>query len=68
MVGGEEVKFASPADAIASGIGMVHQHFKLIDTHQSTFTAAVFTQERMYLTGVQFQIYFIVGDRIFYGS
>jgi len=22
----------------------------------------VFTQERMYLTGVQFQIYFIVGD------
>ena len=32
------------------------------DTHQSTFTAAVFTQERMYLTGIQFQIYFIVGD------
>ena len=31
MVGGEEVKFASPADAIASGIGMVHQHFKLVD-------------------------------------
>ena len=32
MVGGEEVKFASPADAIASGIGMVHQHFKLIES------------------------------------
>lgn len=32
MVGGEEVRFASPADAIASGIGMVHQHFKLIES------------------------------------
>lgn len=32
MVGGEEVKFTSPADAIASGIGMVHQHFKLIES------------------------------------
>jgi general nucleoside transport system ATP-binding protein len=28
---GEEVSFASPADAIAAGIGMVHQHFKLAD-------------------------------------
>jgi len=26
---GQKVQFASPADAIASGIGMVHQHFKL---------------------------------------
>ena len=33
MVGGEEVKFASPADAIASGIGMVHQHFKLVSNY-----------------------------------
>ena len=32
MVNGAEVKFASPADAIASGIGMVHQHFKLIES------------------------------------
>lgn len=28
-VQGEEVRFASPADAIRSGIGMVHQHFML---------------------------------------
>jgi simple sugar transport system ATP-binding protein len=30
-VRGEQVKFRSPADAIKSGIGMVHQHFMLAD-------------------------------------
>ena len=30
-VEGEEVKIASPRDAIALGIGMVHQHFVLVD-------------------------------------
>ena len=29
---GEEVKFNAPSDAIEAGIGMVHQHFKLIET------------------------------------
>ncbi len=29
-VRGEEVKIASPADAISLGIGMVHQHYKLV--------------------------------------
>jgi simple sugar transport system ATP-binding protein len=28
---GEPVSFASPADAIAAGIGMVHQHFRLVE-------------------------------------
>ncbi|MEI7870865.1 MAG: ABC transporter ATP-binding protein [Alphaproteobacteria bacterium] len=31
-VGGRLVEMASPRDAIAHGIGMVHQHFMLIDT------------------------------------
>lgn len=31
LVGGEEVHFNSPKDAIALGIGMVHQHFMLAD-------------------------------------
>ena len=31
-VDGVERQFHSPADAIAAGIGMVHQHFKLVDT------------------------------------
>src|SRR5664279_4403281 len=30
-VNGTEVSFHSPADAIAGGIGMVHQHFMLAD-------------------------------------
>ncbi|MGH4034352.1 ABC transporter ATP-binding protein [Actinomycetota bacterium Odt1-20B] len=30
-VDGQQVSFASPADAIARGIGMVHQHFMLAD-------------------------------------
>ena len=31
VVNGEEAKIASPRDAIAKGIGMVHQHFVLVD-------------------------------------
>jgi len=31
FVNGEEVEFASPKEAIALGIGMVHQHFMLAD-------------------------------------
>ncbi|GGP90018.1 ABC transporter ATP-binding protein [Streptomyces roseolilacinus] len=30
-IDGNQVSFASPADAIATGIGMVHQHFMLAD-------------------------------------
>ncbi len=32
FIGGEPVKILSSNDAIASGIGMVHQHFMLVDT------------------------------------
>ncbi len=32
LAGGKETQFSSPADAIKSGIGMVHQHFKLIES------------------------------------
>lgn len=30
LIDGKEVKLKSPIDAIAHGIGMVHQHFKLV--------------------------------------
>ncbi len=33
---GQEVKIASPKDALALGIGMVHQHFKLVDVLTAT--------------------------------
>ena len=31
FIGGNNVKFSSPKDAIDAGIGMIHQHFKLVD-------------------------------------
>ena len=31
IIGGETVKFRSPWDAVRRGIGMVHQHFQLVD-------------------------------------
>ena len=36
FIGGKPVTIASPKDAYANGIGMIHQHFKLVDV----FTAA----------------------------
>ncbi len=32
ILNGEEVEFSSPKDAIEKGLGMVHQHFMLVDT------------------------------------
>lgn len=32
LIDGHEVRIASPSEALANGIGMVHQHFKLVDT------------------------------------
>jgi ABC-type uncharacterized transport system ATPase subunit len=32
LIHGEPVEFHSPRDAIAAGIGMVHQHFRLVET------------------------------------
>jgi ABC-type uncharacterized transport system ATPase subunit len=32
LLNGEEVEFSSPRDAISRGLGMVHQHFMLVDT------------------------------------
>ncbi|WP_297520240.1 ABC transporter ATP-binding protein [Thermococcus sp.] len=31
LLNGREVRFKSPADALANGIGMVHQHFTLVE-------------------------------------
>ena len=36
LIGGEPVSITSPKDSYAHGIGMIHQHFKLVDV----FTAA----------------------------
>ena len=31
FVNGEQARFSSPAESIRTGIGMIHQHFKLVD-------------------------------------
>ena len=31
FINGKKVEFKSPQDAIAAGVGMVHQHFKLVE-------------------------------------
>ena len=36
FVDGKEVVIASPKDAFACGIGMIHQHFKLVDVFTAT--------------------------------
>ncbi len=36
QVNGKEMKFNSPRDAIAAGIGMVHQHFMLVPSQSVT--------------------------------
>jgi len=36
LINGEEVKIASPRDAFRYKIGMIHQHFKLIDVFSAT--------------------------------
>lgn len=36
FVNGEEVVIRSPKDAFANGIGMIHQHFKLVDVFSAT--------------------------------
>jgi len=35
FIGGEEVKINSPVDAMKLGIGMIHQHFKLVEAFQA---------------------------------
>ncbi|MGW1028872.1 ABC transporter ATP-binding protein [Streptomyces sp. NPDC002577] len=49
-VDGEQVAFSSPADAIARGIGMVHQHFMLAD-NLTVLENVVLGSEKLYGIG-----------------
>ncbi|MFJ8936824.1 ABC transporter ATP-binding protein [Streptomyces sp. NPDC102365] len=49
-VDGEQAAFASPADAIARGIGMVHQHFMLAD-YLTVLENVVLGSEKLYGIG-----------------
>ncbi|MFI7500260.1 ABC transporter ATP-binding protein [Streptomyces sp. NPDC049687] len=49
-VDGDQVSFSSPADAIARGIGMVHQHFMLAD-NLTVLENVVLGSEKLYGIG-----------------
>ncbi|MGW7358083.1 ABC transporter ATP-binding protein [Streptomyces sp. NPDC054802] len=51
-VGGDQVTFSSPADAIARGIGMVHQHFMLAD-NLTVLENVVLGGEKLYGIGAK---------------
>ncbi len=51
-IDGEQVAFSSPADAIARGIGMVHQHFMLAD-NLTVLENVVLGSEKLYGIGAK---------------
>ncbi|MFE3281781.1 ABC transporter ATP-binding protein [Streptomyces sp. NPDC059233] len=51
-IDGEQVSFASPGDAIARGIGMVHQHFMLAD-NLTVLENVVLGGEKLYGIGAK---------------
>lgn len=46
VIGGKEVSIHSPADAIGLGIGMIHQHFKLVEVHNAMDNIVLGTKEK----------------------
>ncbi|MEG1774024.1 MAG: ATP-binding cassette domain-containing protein, partial [Oscillospiraceae bacterium] len=46
LIGGEEVTINSPVDASRLGIGMIHQHFKLVDVFTAMDNIVLGTHEK----------------------
>ncbi|TDD30679.1 ABC transporter ATP-binding protein [Actinomadura sp. KC06] len=53
-VEGRQVSFRTPADAIARGIGMVHQHFKLADNLTVLENVVLGAEPRTWYGGIDF--------------
>lgn len=53
IINGEGVHFASPRDSIKRGIGMVHQHFKLIDVLSARDNIIIGQDIKFFLKGRQ---------------
>jgi simple sugar transport system ATP-binding protein len=49
ILSGQEVSFNSPADAIQMGIGMIHQHFMLIQAHTALENIILGTHSPLFL-------------------
>ena len=52
-IGGKEVFFPSPRDAIEAGVGMVHQHFKLVDVLTARENIVAGTRQRLFASARQ---------------
>ncbi len=48
LINGEEVFIRSPKDAFAYGIGMIHQHFKLVDVFSATENIVLGLEDEKY--------------------
>ena len=48
FVGGNEVKIRSPRDSLSLGIGMIHQHFKLVELFSAAENIALSGQDDKY--------------------
>lgn len=48
---GEEMNMTSPKDAIQKGIGMIHQHFKLIDVMSAKDNVAIGRRKKLFSGG-----------------
>ena len=46
FIGGKEVKINSPVDAMGLGIGMIHQHYKLVDVFTATENIVLGLEEK----------------------
>lgn len=55
-IDGKEAKIASPKDAFAYGIGMVHQHFKLIDVFTAAENITLGLEEKLNIKAVSAKI------------
>ena len=49
-IGGKKVVFHSPKDAIKAGIGMIHQHFKLIDVLTAGENIAIGQEQGLFIS------------------
>ena len=53
LLDGKEVKIGSPSEAIANGVGMVHQHFKLVDVLSATENIVLGLEGKLNIKDVQ---------------
>lgn len=51
FIRGEEVRFGSPKDSIAAGIGMIHQHFKLVEVLTAKENIILGQKNKLFLNG-----------------